>query len=71
VNAPVTFGDDDGFVPFLVEGEDAKGEYRCAECGYGAVVAGPLPACPMCRGTAWEETPWSPFARDAATGRLG
>ena len=56
---------EDGFVSFLAEGENARGEFRCAACGYGAVVSGPLPACPMCRGTAWEASLRSPFARAA------
>jgi hypothetical protein len=56
---------DDGFVPFVAAGDDAKGEYRCAACGYGVVVIGLLPACPMCRGTTWEEIIGNPFARSA------
>jgi rubrerythrin len=55
---------EDGFVLFLAEGEDGQGEYRCAGCGYGVVVVGTLPACPMCRGTAWEASAGSPFVRE-------
>jgi rubrerythrin len=29
-------------------------EFRCAGCGYGIVVSGPLPLCPMCRTNDWE-----------------
>lgn len=35
-------------------GAEISGEFRCAECGYGAVVQRVLPPCPMCGGTAWE-----------------
>jgi rubrerythrin len=38
----------------LVAGEAAAGEFRCARCGYGVMVKTVLPACPMCRGVAWE-----------------
>ena len=46
--------DDAGFVEFGVAGSPAAGEFRCAECGYGAVVQRVLPQCPMCGGTVWE-----------------
>jgi hypothetical protein len=46
--------DDTGFVDFAVAGSPAAGEFRCAECGYGAVVQRVLPQCPMCGGTVWE-----------------
>ena len=39
--------DDSGFADFAVTGTDASGEFRCAECGYGAVVHRALPPCPM------------------------
>jgi hypothetical protein len=44
--------------PGLGEFEFARerAEFRCA-CGYGIVVDGPLPACPMCRGSSWETLP--------------
>jgi len=42
------------FVEFFAAGSDASGEYRCADCGYGAVVQRVLPPCPMCRGAVWE-----------------
>lgn len=46
----------EGEEPVLVAaGEQARGEYRCAECGYGVAVRVALPACPMCRGRVWEE----------------
>jgi rubrerythrin len=41
-------------VDFLAAGSSAVGEYRCADCGYGAVVQRVLPSCPMCSGTVWE-----------------
>lgn len=47
---------------FFAAGRKATGEFRCAECGYGAVVRSVLPVCPMCRGLTWEEPAGSPFA---------
>jgi rubrerythrin len=29
-------------------------EYRCAGCGYGAVLRHPRPPCPMCGDRRWE-----------------
>jgi hypothetical protein len=29
-------------------------EFRCA-CGYGIVLSGALPACPMCKAELWEQ----------------
>lgn len=55
--------DDPGFVLFRATGEPAKGAFECSACGYGVVVTAALPACPMCAGTAWEESPWRPFGR--------
>jgi rubrerythrin len=46
--------DDFGFVEFSVAGREVSGEFRCSECGYGAVVRRALPPCPMCGGTVWE-----------------
>ena len=37
-------------------------EVRCAKCGYGAVVQGIPPACPMCRSATWETVGWRPFS---------
>ena len=51
----------DAFVEVRVAGEAVKGEYRCAECGYGVVVLGVLPECPMCRTSTWEPSPWRPL----------
>ena len=52
-------------VPFYAAGTVAKGEFRCVECGYGAVTHAELPTCPMCRGELWEPVPWRPFTRGA------
>ena len=49
--------DDSGFVDFAVTGTDVSGEFRCTDCGYGAVVNRVLPPCPMCGGTVWESRP--------------
>ena len=46
--------DESGFADFAVTGEDVSGEFRCSNCGYGAVVRRALPPCPMCGGTVWE-----------------
>jgi lipopolysaccharide biosynthesis regulator YciM len=36
-------------------GGHVSGEFRCTDCGYGAVVQQrTLPQCPMCAGTVWE-----------------
>ena len=43
-----------GYVEFAASGQDAAGEFQCAECGYGIAVQRKLPLCPMCGGTAWE-----------------
>jgi rubrerythrin len=53
----------DGFVEFLSSGDRATGEYHCSECGYGVTIFAVLPLCPMCGGTAWEQSTWSPFSR--------
>ena len=53
----------DEFVEFVAAGQQAKGEYHCAECGYGVIVCKELPRCPMCGNAAWEQSAWSPFAR--------
>jgi hypothetical protein len=33
-----------------------SGEFRCATCGYGIIVNGAPPTCPMCRTTSWNPT---------------
>jgi hypothetical protein len=58
---------DHDYVDFWPAGSHAKGEFRCAECGYGAVVLAALPPCPMCGCESWETAAWSPFRRTAAT----
>jgi rubrerythrin len=35
-------------------GATERGEFRCAECGYGAIVQRALPPCPMCGAMTWE-----------------
>jgi hypothetical protein len=58
-----------------------RAEYRCAACGYGIVVYGQPPRCPMCTEPRWEHVEWRPFsqlldfhlapaASDVATTRL-
>jgi hypothetical protein len=46
-----------GLVDFKVAGTSVSGEFRCSDCGYGAVVQRVLPPCPMCGGTIWETRP--------------
>ena len=40
-----------------------RDEYRCAGCGYGIVVYGQAPSCPMCREARWEHVEWRPFSQ--------
>jgi len=49
---------DASFVEFAAAGAPGDGDFRCAECGYGAVVHHELPQCPMCGGTVWEQSRW-------------
>jgi hypothetical protein len=51
------------FVDFLSAGARVKGEFHCAECGYGVTVYRALPVCPMCGGADWEQSAWSPLTR--------
>ncbi len=53
----------DEFVEFFPTGQPVKGEYHCSECGYGVTIVRALPLCPMCGGTSWEQSAWSPFSR--------
>jgi rubrerythrin len=53
----------DDYVEFWATGQSVKGEFHCSECGYGVTIVRALPLCPMCRGTSWEQSPWSPFTR--------
>jgi rubrerythrin len=55
----------DEFVDFFATGQAVKGEFHCAECGYGVAIHRELPACPMCGGETWEQAPWSPLTRAA------
>jgi rubredoxin len=51
------------YVEFWATGQVVKGEFHCSECGYGVTIVRALPLCPMCGGTSWEQSPWSPFTR--------
>lgn len=62
---PTTRVEDGDYVEFLATGTAAVGEYHCSVCGYGVTVHETLPRCPMCSGTSWEATAWSPFSRAA------
>jgi len=54
---------DGDYVEFVASGSTAVGEYHCSSCGYGVTVHATLPQCPMCAGTTWEPSAWSPFTR--------
>ena len=56
---PEPLGD---FVDFVTAGVHVKGEFHCADCGYGVTVYRELPRCPMCGGREWEQSDWSPFS---------
>jgi hypothetical protein len=50
----------------VVAGRGRRGkraEYRCAGCGYGIIVYGQPPSCPMCREPRWEHVEWRPFSQ--------
>jgi hypothetical protein len=51
------------FVAFIEAGAPVKGEFHCADCGYGVTVYRTLPACPMCGCEQWEQSAWSPLTR--------
>ena len=59
---PTTAADGDE-IQLSAAGDHVKGDFRCADCGYGVTIRRALPACPMCRGEDWEA--W-PTARVAA-----
>ena len=40
-----------------------RAEYRCAACGYGIVVYGQAPSCPMCSQARWEHVQRRPFSQ--------
>ena len=40
-----------------------RAEYYCAACGYGIVVYGQRPSCPMCGEARWEHVEWRPFSQ--------
>ena len=46
--------DDAAFAETRTTDAKVSGEFRCADCGYGAVLRRALPTCPMCGGTTWE-----------------
>jgi len=50
----------------LAAGGGRKGkraEYHCAGCGYGIVVYGHPPSCPICSEACWEHVEWRPFSQ--------
>jgi hypothetical protein len=40
-----------------------RADYRCAACGYGIVVYGRPPGCPMCREGRWEHVQSRPSSQ--------
>jgi rubrerythrin len=57
----------DDYVEFRAAGDMVKGEFHCAQCGYGVTIVRALPLCPMCGGSSWEASLWSPFKRATST----
>jgi rubrerythrin len=53
----------DDYVEFWAAGQPVKGEFHCSACGYGVTIVRALPLCPMCQGSSWEQSDWSPFTR--------
>jgi Zn finger protein HypA/HybF involved in hydrogenase expression len=53
----------------LRAGQSARGDFRCADCGYGVTIRRVLPACPMCRGEDWDA--WPAAGSQAPPVRLG
>ena len=39
--------------PVAFDPDAGAADYRCADCGYGAVLEGELPLCPMCHSLTW------------------
>jgi rubredoxin len=60
---PVAANAAEDYVHFWSTGVSVKGEFHCADCGYGVAVCRALPLCPMCGGTSWEQAAWSPLTR--------
>jgi hypothetical protein len=40
-----------------------RAEYSCAACGYGIVIYGQPPSCPICSEARWEHVEWRPFSQ--------
>jgi hypothetical protein len=56
-----------GMVAVGVGRKGKRVEYRCADCGYGIVVSGQAPSCPMCSEARWEHVGWRPFIFGCST----
>ena len=69
LDTPIDRAGDD-FVEFHAAGTHAKGQYRCAACGYGITIHDELPSCPMCAGISWELAAWTPFRNAGVEQRL-
>jgi len=46
----------DDYVEFWDAGAAVRGEFHCADCGYGIAIVRKLPLCPMCGGRSWEQS---------------
>jgi hypothetical protein len=44
-------------------GKSKPAEYRCATCGYGIIVYGQPPTCPMCRESSWRHAEGRHFSQ--------
>jgi hypothetical protein len=49
---------DGGMVAVRTGRKGKRAEYRCAVCGYGIVVYGRPPGCPMCSEARWQHVEW-------------
>ena len=48
-------------------GDHAKGEFRCADCGYAITVCREMPPCAMSGYETWQAGLWRPFGRALET----
>jgi hypothetical protein len=44
-----------------------RSEWRCRSCGYGLIVRGTLPSCPMCRSYDWAQIPGAAYTTPGIT----
>jgi hypothetical protein len=66
---PTTAADGSSKAILFAAGDHCKGEFRCADCGYGVTICRDLPPCPMCGCESWRSVSWAPMthAQQGAT----